>query len=195
MSEDAEGGTGVATVADRPAAKADATTADSTAVVPPPETEVDRTKHDKPMRAPAPVTVVERAPTGTDVAHLTLTTAAEALHDEEIERTRWFIAIGWACSLAAVAVVPFLPSPRYMQIALVAGMLGGIAFSYPFFRRFKDPRQYTERALFKLALFTMINAHTAILYFGPFTMCPVIVVVGLHFPAAPSWSRRASASR
>jgi serine/threonine-protein kinase len=88
---------------------------------------------------------------------------------------------GWLASLAAIAVVPVLPSPRYMQIAMLVGMLGGIAFSYPFYRRFKDPKQYTESALFKLALFTMINTHTAILYFGPFTMCPVIVVVGLHF--------------
>ncbi|HEY5928088.1 MAG TPA: serine/threonine-protein kinase, partial [Kofleriaceae bacterium] len=188
-TEDAEGVTGVATVVERPGAKGDPTailpTAERTAgdaVISDaaPITEAPEgtgTVVDRPKRLPTPVTIADIPA----AHHMTLTTAHDALHDDEIERTRLFIRLGWLISLAAVGVVPFLPSPLFMQIAMVAGMLLGIVVSYPFHRRFADPKRYSERALFQLAVFTMINTHVAILYFGPFTMCPVIVVVGLHF--------------
>ena len=169
--EDAEG-TGVATVADRPSAKGEATTG-----LPEPLPEATGTVAEKPKRFPTPVTIADRP----EVAHLTLTTAADALHDEEIERTRQFIRLGWLISIAAIAVVPFVPTPHYMKITMTAGMLFGIAFSYPFHRLFADPKKYTEGALFTLSVLTVINTHVAVLYFGPFTMCPVIVVVGFHF--------------
>jgi eukaryotic-like serine/threonine-protein kinase len=163
-NEDADGGTGIATVADRPIAKGDATIADAA----PPRAPT--------ARAPTTPTVHE----GPDV-NLTLTTASDALHDEEIDRTRLFIRLGWAISIGAIGVVPILPAPHYMQIAMVAAMLLGIAVSFPLHQRFANPAKYTARALFGLAIVSVLNAHVAVLYFGPFTLCPLIIVVGLHF--------------
>ncbi|HEY5949957.1 MAG TPA: protein kinase [Kofleriaceae bacterium] len=140
--------------------------------------EQDATVADKPGRR------FEGPPTVVDIPgaqQLTLTTASDALHDEEIDRTRLFIRLGWAISVCAIAVVPLLPSPWPMQVAMVVAMLLGIAVSFPLHQRFADPARYTARALFGLAIVSVLNAHVAVLYFGPFTMCPVIVVVGLHF--------------
>jgi eukaryotic-like serine/threonine-protein kinase len=180
-NEDADGGTGIATVADRPTAKGDATIADAAPATPAPAADpaaaAPATAARTPTtRAPTAATIVE----GPDV-NLTLTTASDALHDEEIDRTRLFIRLGWLISIGAIGVVPLLPAPHYMQIAMVAAMLLGIAVSFPLHQRFANPAKYTARALFGLAIMSVLNAHVAVLYFGPFTLCPLIIVVGLHF--------------
>jgi eukaryotic-like serine/threonine-protein kinase len=200
-NEEADGGTGIATVAERPGANDDSTVVlpeepvviDDSAVI---AVDVAGTIVDAaglPARAlrPTPdldaLAPVKRAPTtptvvdGPGDANLTLTTAHDALHDEEIDRTRLFIRLGWAISIAAICVVPLLPSPRPMQIAMVAAMLLGIAVSFPLHQRFADPTKYTARALFALSLVSVVNSHVAVLYFGAFTLCPLIMVVGLHF--------------
>ena len=113
----------------------------------------------------------------------TLTTAADAMRNEEVERTRLFIRMGWAISAAAIASVPLLHAPRAMSVAFVAAMTLGILGSLGFHRAFADPRRYTGRALLGLAVMSLINAHVAVLYYGTFTVTPLIVVVGIHFVA------------
>src|SRR6185295_16071990 len=124
-------GTGVATVADRPGAKGDETAvlpADHIPGVSPAIViEPAGTVVDKPRRFPTPPTAVESPGT-----HHSLTTAHDALHDEEIERTRLFIKLGWMISIAAIGVVPLLPAPRAMQIAMIAAMAIGIVVSIGF---------------------------------------------------------------
>src|SRR5689334_13167201 len=39
---------------------------------------------------------------------LSLTSAVDALRDEEIERTRLFIVLGWVLSVIAIGTVPFV---------------------------------------------------------------------------------------
>jgi serine/threonine-protein kinase len=112
-----------------------------------------------------------------------LTTAADAMRDEEVERTRLFIRMGWGISVASIGVVPILPAPLAMQIAMVTAMLVGIVVSIGFHNRFADPRNYTDSALIKLAMMCIVNATIAVLYFGVFTIAPVIIMVGIHFVA------------
>jgi hypothetical protein len=76
---------------------------------------------------------------GASLSERSQTTAADALRDEEVERTRLFIVLGWGISLASIGAVPMLPAPRWSQIAMVAAMLLGIAVSWVFRRRFTDP--------------------------------------------------------
>jgi len=128
---------------------------------------------------------------GASIAERSLTTAADAMRDEEVERTRLFIKLGWGISLAAVGAVPMLPAPRVTQIAMVAAMLLGIAVSSVFHRRFADPTTYNESALLKLSVMSVLNAHVAVLYFGAFTISPIIVVVGVHFVARTEAERAA----
>src|SRR5688500_6302051 len=183
--EDADG-TGVATVVDKPTAAGQATAKGEATVVmpegpptgtgvPKPRAQTAPTVHDLPHDR----TVNEQLSSA--VANLTLTTAHDALHDEEIERTRLFIRLGWVISIGAIAIVPLLPSPLAMQIAMVAAMLFGMAGSFVYHQRFADPAKYSERALAQLATMCIVNAHVAVLYFGVFTMAPVIVVIGTHF--------------
>src|SRR5688572_23440470 len=166
--EDAEGGTGVATVVDRPGAKGEATVvlpdgpvvdpaalpdvarvmqpsddvqtvADmpsalhdgvdvhevATAATPSDKLRAQRNQRAAAAKRPGTAPTVNELPL--DVANQTLsTTAADALHEEAIDRTRLFIRVGWAISAGAIAIVPLLPSPVPMQIAMVVAMLFGI---------------------------------------------------------------------
>ncbi len=120
---------------------------------------------------------------------LSLTSAADALRNEEIERTRLFIVMGWAISIIAICTVPFVAAPEVTTTLFVAGLLVGIAVSVVFYRRFADPELYTERALLGLAMMCMINGHIAVLFYGPFTAAPMLIVVGIHFVARTELER------
>ena len=128
---------------------------------------------------------------GTPLPHTMMTTAADALRDEEIERTRLIIRMGWAISLASVGAVPLLKGPPFLAAAFVAAMLVGIAVSAVFHQRFADPAKYTERSLLILSVMCVINAHVAVLYFGTFTVTPAIIVIGIHFVARTEAERAA----
>ncbi|MEO7734660.1 MAG: serine/threonine-protein kinase [Kofleriaceae bacterium] len=125
--------------------------------------------------------------------HTALTTAADAMRDEEIHRTRLFIRMGWAISVASIASVPLLHAPRAMSIAFVAALALGIVVSGWFHRAFADPARYTERSLVVLAVMCLVNAHVAVLYYGAFTVTPLIVVIGVHFVARTEAVRAARA--
>ena len=50
-----------------------------------------------------------------------LTTAADALRDEEVERTRGFIRIGWAIAVGAILATLALPgSPTIGRVLVIA---------------------------------------------------------------------------
>ena len=118
-----------------------------------------------------------------------LTSAAAAMRNEEIERTRVLIASGWVISAIAGGTVPFVDAPRAMAITFVAGLVIGIVVSAVLFRRFADPQKYTERALLGLALVCTINGHIAVLFYGPYTAAPMLCVVGIHFIARTELER------
>ena len=114
---------------------------------------------------------------------LLYTTAADAMRDEEVERTRLFIRMGWLLSLAAMATIPFINAPRAMSITFVIGMLVGMLVSYGYHQAFADPARYTERALVTLSVVCVINGHLGVLYYGAYTAAPLMVMVGIHFVA------------
>jgi serine/threonine-protein kinase len=179
------------TVADRPGSKragppdgldetAGAATAQLGAVLPAPA----------PAAAPAaPAPAHAASPRDGSVTQAT--TAADALRDEEVERTRLFIRMGWAISGVAIAGVPLLHAPRAMSVVFVAALATGIVVSAWFHRAFRDPERYTERAMLVLAVMCLVNAHVAVLYFGTFTITPLIVVIGIHFVARTEAERAA----
>jgi serine/threonine-protein kinase len=120
-------------------------------------------------------------PTGLSVN--SATTAAAAMRDEEVERTRLFIRMGWVLSVAVMATVPFVRAPFAMSVALVAGLAIGMVVSFVLHRRFADPARYTERALVVLAVICCVNGHLGVMYYGAFTAAPLMIVVGIHFVA------------
>ncbi|MBL9019003.1 MAG: serine/threonine protein kinase [Myxococcales bacterium] len=114
---------------------------------------------------------------------LALTSAADAMRDEEVERTRLFIRMGWLLTLAAMATIPFVDAPPVMNVTFVVGLLIGMVVSFHYHQRFADPKKYTERSLVSLAVLCVINGHIGVLFYGAFTAAPLMVMVGIHFVA------------
>jgi serine/threonine-protein kinase len=114
---------------------------------------------------------------------LSHTTAAAAMRDEEVERTRLFIRMGWVLSVAVIATVPFVQAPFAMSVALVAGLVIGMIVSFGLHRAFADPQRYTESALMALAVICCVNGHIAVMYYGAFSAAPLVIMVGIHFVA------------
>jgi len=109
--------------------------------------------------------------------------AAAALRDEEIERTRLFIRLGWLLSVVVIATMPFVDAPPALSIAFIAGLAIGGFQSFFYHRAFVDPERYTERALAALAVISLVNGHLGVLYFGTYSAAPLMCVVGIHFLA------------
>jgi eukaryotic-like serine/threonine-protein kinase len=114
---------------------------------------------------------------------LSNTTAAAAMRDEEVERTRLFIRMGWLLSVAVMATVPFVAAPLAMSATLVAGLVIGMIVSFVLHQRFADPQRYTEGALLALAVICCVNGNLGVMYYGAFTAAPLMIVVGIHFVA------------
>jgi len=171
------------TVADRPLSerKVGSTPAPMRVASP----ELPEPDFDALARTPVPATATATRGPSTELTSTqgSLMTVAAAMHVEEVQRTRQFIALGWVISLGALGTVPFLDAPRYMNIALAIALVWGIVMSSYFYRRFADPAKYSENQMIVLGVLATINAHVAIFYFGTFTACPVIMVLGMHFVA------------
>ena len=154
---------------------------------------VQRITPARPMNAATPRAPTPRpvnVATGTEPSsanktgsQILLTTAVDALRNEEIDRTRLFIKLGWGLSLLSMATVPFVGAPRGMNIAFCAGLVIGMAISFGFYRAFADPAKYSDSALLKLSVLCVTNASVAVLFFGVFTATPGIIVIGIHFAA------------
>ena len=152
------------------------------------EDEVDRstTVVDKPRGVERDLSaVVSTLPQ----ASMSITTAADALRDDDVQRMRLVIRLGWLLSVVAMGIVPFLDAPPAMDVALIAAGGLGIVVSFPLHQRFADPRNYTERAVVTLGVISTFNAAIAILYFGAFSVAPVIMVMGIHFVARSEHAR------
>jgi eukaryotic-like serine/threonine-protein kinase len=110
-----------------------------------------------------------------------LTTAADAMRNEEIERTRLFIVMGWVISVIAAGTVLFVDAPLAMSIVFVTGLAIGMVYSVFKHREFADPKRFTERSLLSLAVVCVLNGHIGVMFFGAYSAAPMLVVVGLHF--------------
>ncbi len=120
-----------------------------------------------PLPTPIPVSVI--------------TTAAEALENEEVQRTRVFIRMGWLASLAGLGAVPFVESTRPMVIVFVTALTIGMIVSFGFHQAFRDPTKFGPRSMWVLGVMSVSNASIAVLFFGTFTIAPIMLVIGLHF--------------
>src|SRR5262245_6386038 len=110
-------------------------------------------------------------------------TAADAMRDEEIERTRRFIRMGWLLSIAAIATVFVVEAPPVIAGLFISGLVIGMVVSFGYHRAFADPRNYTERALMTLAVICTVNGHLAVLLYGTYSAAPLLIVIGIHFVA------------
>src|SRR5512135_3443516 len=66
---------------------------------------------------------------------ISVNSAVDALRDEEIARTRTFIAGGWAISVVAIAAVLFMDAPRVLIDVFVGGLVVGFLVSARLYRK------------------------------------------------------------
>ena len=110
-----------------------------------------------------------------------MTTAAETLRVEEVERTRWFLQLGWIVAASVIAIVLALPGDRRIAIVLIATLSAGLVASIVLHRELRDPSRFDPRKLTALAFVCVICGQLGILYVGLFSAAPLITVLGLYF--------------
>jgi eukaryotic-like serine/threonine-protein kinase len=145
--------------------------------------------------APAALALVAagRAATPTPTAQqsrsISLTSAADAMRDEEVERTRLFIMMGWVISVITGGAIFYIDAPRSVAYVFIGGLAVGAVLSAYYYRLFADPLLYTQTRLARLAIICVFNGHVGVLLFGTYSAAPILTVVGIHFVARTELER------
>ncbi|HSD89753.1 MAG TPA: hypothetical protein VLB44_19615, partial [Kofleriaceae bacterium] len=178
------------------ATQVDTSDPDATSVDPLPRTGPTVPLAEPPQPAPLALIAAGRAasPTpapasGPGSRSVSLTSAADAMRNEEVERTRVFIVMGWVISIVSTGTIFFVDAPRAMSIVFVTGMAIGMIVSFGYYRAFADPANYTQRALVTLSVISVVNGHIGVLFFGTYSAAAIIIVVGIHFVARTELER------
>jgi tRNA A-37 threonylcarbamoyl transferase component Bud32 len=116
---------------------------------------------------------------GVDRAHATtLTSAADALRDEEVERTRTFLRMGWIVAAGTALAMLAVPGDRRIAIALLASLGFALLVSLWIHRELRSAR-YSVRRLDALAFAAIVCGQLGILYVGTFSAAPLVVALGV----------------
>ncbi|MEO7095107.1 MAG: serine/threonine-protein kinase, partial [Polyangiales bacterium] len=110
-----------------------------------------------------------------------LTTAVDALRDEELERTRRFVRIGWLVAAFAIAVVLRLPGDPLVQRALIGAIATTALGSIVVERLLARAAPVRGALMTGLALMCVACGSLAILYTGVFGGAPLMMVLGIYF--------------
>ncbi len=111
----------------------------------------------------------------------TLSTAADALRDEEFERTRAFIRLGWLFAAGVFVALLLLPGDRQIAIALAAVLGVGVLGSIWIYRLLGDRARFKPGRMYVLALAALVCGQLGITYVGVASAAPLIVALGLYF--------------
>ena len=106
--------------------------------------------------------------------------AADALHADEIGRTRALLRIGWVVALGVAVALLITPGDRRIAIALGATLAVAVIGSVSLHARLRDPSRYDPRHMNALAVVCVTCSQLGILYVGAFSAAPVMVAVGLY---------------
>ena len=110
-----------------------------------------------------------------------LSTATDALHDEEISSTRAFLRMGWAVALGVVAAILLVPGNSRIRVALLFAIAVAVLGSVWIHVQLKNPLRYDQRRITALALVCVVCGQLGILYVGYFSAAALIVELGLCF--------------
>jgi hypothetical protein len=110
-----------------------------------------------------------------------LTTAVDALRDEEVERTRGFIRIGWLIAVGAIAAIPALPGDRRIGLALAIAIAATALGAGLVYRRLRDARSLRSPMMTALALACTVCGVVGMLYTGYFAGAPLLIALGVYF--------------
>jgi tRNA A-37 threonylcarbamoyl transferase component Bud32 len=111
----------------------------------------------------------------------TLTSAAAALHDEEVERTRTVLRAAWAVAAATAVAVVVVPGERRIAGAILCTLALGVVGSVALYRELRSSSRYNVLQLGGLAFAAIVCGQLGILYVGAFSAAPLIVALGVFF--------------
>jgi len=120
-------------------------------------------------------------PERTTATPTTMTTAADALHDEEVVGTRKFLRLGLLIAIGVVPMILIVPGDRRIAKVLLAVLAATWLGSLWMYRRLAPPAKYDARLLNPIALGAIAVGVLGILYAGMFSAAPVMVALGLFF--------------
>jgi eukaryotic-like serine/threonine-protein kinase len=112
---------------------------------------------------------------------MTALSAADALHAEEVRRTRVIMRTGWIFAAATLAALPFLPGDPRIALALAGVIAAGWLGSMWMYRRLRDPAGEDSLRMNILAVIAVAAGQLGILYTGVVSAAPLAVALGLYF--------------
>jgi hypothetical protein len=112
---------------------------------------------------------------------LSFTSAADALHDEELERTRGFLRIGWLVAVGAIIAVWRLPGNRQLASVLAIAILATSTASVVVYRTLHRTNRYRQATMTALALACSGCGLLAVVYAGLYSAAPIVVALGIYF--------------
>jgi len=107
----------------------------------------------------------------------TLSTAADALRGEELERLRVFIRLGWLVAFAVALAAVVLPGDPRIRAAFLGALGVTVLASVWVRRRLPDRVQYVHL----LAFAAVVCGQLGILFVGAFSAAGILVGLGLYF--------------
>ncbi len=110
-----------------------------------------------------------------------MTTASDALRDEEVERTRSFLRVGWVVAAGVVAMIFALPGNRQIATALLAVLAVGVVGSFWLYRELRSTARFDPSKMTVLALTCVVCGQLGVLYVGHLSAAPLILTLGLYF--------------
>jgi serine/threonine-protein kinase len=109
----------------------------------------------------------------------TLTSPADALRDEEVERTRTFLRVGWIVAAGVVAAIFIVPGDRRIAGALVASLVLAVLGSVWIYHELRASAKTNMRRLDLLAFAVILCSQLGVLYVGIFSAAPLVVALGV----------------
>ena len=110
-----------------------------------------------------------------------LTTASDALRDEEVERTRAFLRVGWVVAAGVVAMTLLVPGNWKIAKVLLAVLGVGVLASIWLDLQLRDAARFEPSKLTVLALTCVICGEIGVLYVGFVSAAPLLTALGLYF--------------
>jgi serine/threonine-protein kinase len=124
-------------------------------------------------RDPAPARGVDRA------AITTFTSAADALRDEELQRTRTFLRMGWVVAAGVAVAVIAVPGDRRIAAALLVSLALAVLGSAWIYRELRISARTNVHRIDALAFAAIVCSQLGILYVGEFSAAPLVVALGV----------------
>ncbi len=111
----------------------------------------------------------------------TTTSPADALHLEEVARTRIFISAGWILGAIVLVALPVMAGNTTVKWIFGGSIAVNVAIGVWLHQRFRDPTRFNHRSVTTLAITSVTVVFLGILYLGIFSIGPIVIVLGLYF--------------